>query len=110
MGYARIIKIIYTINNIVEFFKNKDFDKVEKSDIEAFLGSLNQGRKLKHGKKPYSEWTLHSFKLIFKRFYKWLLGNDEEVPKIVKFFVCTVNETKLKKLKASDYEKYFTQN
>ena len=35
--------------------------------------------------KTIADWTKYNRKVVLKRFYKWLLGDDEEYPKIVKW-------------------------
>lgn len=67
---------------------NKDFDKATKEDIQEYVNWLN--------KSDYKEWTKHDFKAILKLFYKWLLGNGEEYPEIVK---CVKQNAKNNRLK-----------
>jgi integrase len=66
----------------------KPFSAVTKEDIQRVLAGL-----LDSGK---SEWTIHDYRVTLKRFYKWLLGNDEEYPELVKWIKTTPkNQNKL---------------
>jgi site-specific recombinase XerD/ribosomal protein L40E len=55
----------------------KDFAKATKDDILNLITELDA--------KDYSEYTKYDFKIVLKMFYKWLLGNDEEFPIIIKW-------------------------
>jgi len=54
-----------------------------KKDMEKMVAEVNS--------RDYEEWTKYSYKTATKRFYKWLLGNDEEYPDCVKWIKLTVN-------------------
>ena len=43
-------------------------------------------------KRDYSAWTKHDYKVIIKRFYKWLKGNDETYPDEVKWIKTTLKK------------------
>jgi len=51
---------------------------------------------MKIQEKDYSPWTKHQYKVILKRFYKWLKGNDEEYPPEVKWIKCVMKKTEQK--------------
>ncbi|MDO8427948.1 MAG: tyrosine-type recombinase/integrase [Candidatus Diapherotrites archaeon] len=57
---------------------NTDFRNADVSHIRKLIIDFDSNPK-------YSEYTKVDFKKILKRFYKWLLGNDEEAPKLVKW-------------------------
>lgn len=56
---------------------DKEFDRANKEDMERLVGII-QGFNA-------SPWTKHLYKVMLKRFYKWLKGNDEEYPPEVKW-------------------------
>ncbi len=77
MSKARIIRYFRFFLFLFKFF-NKDLDKATKEDIEKIVTVIN-------AKESLSLVTKHDCKVIIKRFYKWLKGNDEEYPPEVKW-------------------------
>lgn len=53
------------------------FDKAKEEDIRKLVAGIEQNPK-------YAAWTKYDLKVIIKRFYKWLNG-DEEYPKTVRW-------------------------
>lgn len=94
-NYLRLLKIL------AEKLK-KDFIAANKEDIQKLVYEIENS--------DYSPHYKHSLKVALKRFYKWLLGNDEEYPEIVKWIKTTfkykdfllpeqlINEEEIKKL------------
>ena len=78
---VRVEKYIEKLRKISEAL-GKDFDKVTKRDIEEFIYRVERS--------DYSPWTKHDYKVVLKRFYKWLKGNDEEYPEEVKWIKTTL--------------------
>lgn len=70
----RLKKTVYMLRDIARIL-GQSFSEVTKEDIEALLCSLEQ--------RNYSAWTKSDYRIILKRFYKWLLGEDEYYPRIV---------------------------
>lgn len=71
----------------------KPFKKASRKDIEkvlAILPSTAKGPLGKDRKRPMSERTVVGYKITLKRFYKWLLGNDEEYPENVRWIKTTI--------------------
>lgn len=60
---ARQLKYFYTLKTIYNNF-NKTFTQATKKDIEKFVSWINTS--------TYEYWTKRDFKIIIKRFYKWL--------------------------------------
>lgn len=67
IGKLRIIKLEYTIRKLSKMLKI-DFDKATKDDIVKLVGQLESS--------DYKDWTKHDYKVILKKFYKWLNGNE----------------------------------
>jgi len=67
----RLKKEIYVLRKITPILGHS-FRTSEKKDIEKVFAQLELSN--------YSDWTKVEFKIILKRFYKWLLGNDEYYP------------------------------
>ena len=78
---VRVEKYIEKLRKIGEAL-GKDLDKVTKRDIEDFVYSVERS--------DYSPWTKHDYKVVLKRFYRWLKGNDEEYPEEVKWIKTTL--------------------
>jgi len=55
----------------------KPFRDVRKEDVERLVDEIDSKQSTSDTVRPYRE--------IVKRFYKWLLGNDEEYPSAVKW-------------------------
>ena len=60
----------------LDAFTRKAFDEVTKQDLMEFFNSFGN---------RYKPRTINDYKVCLKRFYKWLLGNDEEYPPLVKW-------------------------
>jgi len=87
LGKPRIIKYLWVLRIFAKYM-NKDFDKTDKQDIEGLVSSIQQ--------QDLSVHTKHCYKVILKRFYKWLKGNDEDYPLEVKWIKCNVKRSECK--------------
>jgi len=58
------------------------FDAATKSDIEDLVFKIERS--------DYSPWTKRDYKVVLKRFYRWLKGNDEEYPEEIKWIKTTL--------------------
>lgn len=76
LGIARQIKYLSTLRRIASLL-NKPFEKATKDDIIDFVVKIEQ--------QGYSEWTKRDYKIVLKRFYKWLHGCEEEYPAEVRW-------------------------
>ena len=73
---TRRIKYVRILTTCAEFL-GKDFKKAKMKDIQLVVEKIED-----------SDWasaTKKDYKMLLKRYYKYLLGNDEEYPKIVKW-------------------------
>lgn len=84
----RIIRYLVSLKKIDEWL-GKDFDKATKDDIISLLSEIE--------KQPLSVWTKHGYKVIIKRFYKWLFQCEDTYPDIVRWIKANVKK-KLQKL------------
>jgi len=87
MSKGRIVRYL-GILLITAKAMNKDFQKATRDDIKAFIMHIQE--------KDYSPFTKHQYKVIIRRFYKWLKGNDEEYPQEVKWLKCRVKRSEHK--------------
>jgi len=79
-SYARANAYIDTFLTFGKFV-GKRFDQVSRKDVERFFEWMK--------KNGYKEWTIASAKARLKRFYKWLLGDDERYPPQVSWISTT---------------------
>lgn len=73
LGKLRIIKYKYTLP-IISKWLNKPFEKATKDDIIQLIANIE--------KSAYKDWTKHDYKVIIKRFYKWLKDSDTYPPEV----------------------------
>ena len=77
------INKLKTMFNVVSRGISKDFDKLNRKDIELFLDNLNRDkfRKIKGG--AFSGSTKSDIKKFLRQFFKWYKGDNEFYPKEV---------------------------
>lgn len=88
LGEHRIIKYISTLKSIAIAI-NTDFDKIEEQQLKKYIAMLERSNK--------SEWTKHDYKIALRKFYKWLLNDDN--PELTRWIKTNI---KKKNLKSSD--------
>ena len=86
LSKSRILKYMNLLQKLSEWL-NMPFDKANKNDIMRVMRHIEQ--------KNYASWTKNDFKVILKRFYKWLNG-DDEYPEAVKWIKCTMKKNNQK--------------
>jgi len=93
----RLIKYLYTLKQIDRHLK-KDFKKISQKEMEKFITKVDTNSLCyltSDGKavpRDYAEWTRHDIKVTLKKFYKWLMGENKEYPKIVSWIDTHVEE------------------
>ncbi|UCD13757.1 MAG: tyrosine-type recombinase/integrase, partial [Thermoplasmatales archaeon] len=86
---ARQCKYIYPLQNIARWL-NKDFLEATKKDIERLINTIEKAKN-SDGNPKYTAWTKQDYKVVIKKFYKWLYNRNNEdedeweIPKLVKF-------------------------
>ncbi|NIO23003.1 MAG: tyrosine-type recombinase/integrase [Candidatus Aenigmarchaeota archaeon] len=76
IGERRIVKYFGVFKNIDNLL-GKDFDKAIRKDIELLVGKIATSK--------YEAWTKWAYRVMIKKFYKWLEGRNEEYPEKVKW-------------------------
>ena len=76
-SHGRVAKVVYCMRLLATWLK-KPFRQATKDDLIALVGELE-------GNDHYAEYTKYDYKIVLKMFYKWLLGNDEEFPSVIKW-------------------------
>lgn len=84
---ARILVYASKLPIIAEIV-GKDFDQCAKEDLMGFVECVES--------KPYSEWTKQSYKVVLKRFYRWLKNTGREYPEEVKWIRTNIRQDRLK--------------
>lgn len=82
---------VWYINNLLpvaEALGSRFMDPSEK-EVKAYLAGVER-------RDDFSDWSKADRKVAVKRFYKWLLGNDEEYPPAVRWVRTTVPNHKRK--------------
>ena len=79
----RRVRYLIDLTRLAEMLASKDFEKATKADIERLI--------LEHGRLDLSDATKSGFKVIMKRFYRWLKdANDTEYPPEVRWIKTTI--------------------
>jgi hypothetical protein len=74
LSAGRIMKYLYSLRTMALMMK-KPFRRATKKDIIDLIGQVEKNEK-------WSEWTKRDFKILLKRFYKWLRNTDESPPEV----------------------------
>jgi integrase/ribosomal protein L40E len=72
----RVVKCMWCVRYLAGWL-GKDFSAATKEDLIELVSSMDS--------KEYSDYTVYDFKIVLKTFYKWLKGEDEEFPEVIKW-------------------------
>jgi len=86
LSKGRLCKLLYTARYLAHFL-NKPFPQATKKDIQGVVAEIEKCER-------YAAWTKYDFKVILKKFYKWLKGNDELFPEEVRWIHPSVRGSK----------------
>jgi len=100
LSKQRRIKMIGMLRILAEDYLPDDFDKVSKRNLKDTFMKIDS-----HA--SYSPWTKRSYKVIAKKFYKWLVFGDEykthtDYPPIISWLTCTIKKSDRPRVKSSD--------
>ncbi|MBD3184978.1 tyrosine-type recombinase/integrase [Candidatus Poribacteria bacterium] len=100
LSKPRRLKLIGTLIILAEKYLRSDFDAATKEDIKDIVIKIDS-------REDCSPWTKHSYKVIIKKFYKWLKFGDEyrmvnEYPPVVSWLRCNLKKKEQPRIKASD--------
>ena len=73
LSKARIWKCLSTLRRLAELL-GKPFEEATKDDIVELIAKIER--------RDYAEWTKHDYKVILRKFYKWLRGTDDYPPEV----------------------------
>jgi len=86
VGVWQVIKTLYHVLELAKIL-SRDFHVAERDDIARMIATI-EGR-------PYSAWTKSDYRVMCKRFYRWL-RQTEDYPPEVRWIKCRVVEAKRK--------------
>lgn len=72
VGKNKTSRYLYDLIHIAEWL-SKPFDKANKKDIERIMMKLEEA-KGEQTHKLFSEWTKYGYRIILRKFFKWLRG------------------------------------
>jgi len=84
LSKPRLIRYMHVMSKIAEGL-DKDLDKADISDIKCFISKIQQ-------KSDYSPYTKQMYKIMIRRFYKWLCGT-KDFPEIVSWINIKISKT-----------------
>ena len=85
IGEGRLIKMYGFLKKMdLEWFK-KSFDEVTEEEMMNFILSLEKGLIKSNRDKPYTLETQSTLKRFIRKFYKYLLGDSVNYPKLIQF-------------------------
>lgn len=108
IGESRCLKYL-TMLKMISVWLKKPFDKVDQDDMEKFVMNLEKDRVLtkQHGK--YGDETKADIKKVIKKFYKWLLGNNDHYPEIVSWIDTFVKPKEIPALSREEIDRMVEQ-
>ena len=100
LSKPRRIKLIGSLIILAKDYVKKDFNKATKEDLKDIVMAIDSI-------ENYSPWTKHSYKVIMKKFYRWLAYGDEyrtklDYPSKISWLRCGIKRKDQPKIKASD--------
>ena len=96
IGQAALVGYVHHLYPFMLLLK-KDLDQVTMEDTECFIEALDsdeirsrasriKGRKTGRSGQPYSDRYKVDMKVVIRKFYKWLWGENKRYPEIVEWF------------------------
>jgi len=90
----KMSRYLYDLYNVAMWLK-KDFKNTNTEDIEKIMVILEKAKN--QNGQPYSEWTKRGYKILIRKFYKWLRKKKgKDFPKEVEWIKIKIKENKQK--------------
>jgi integrase len=93
LSKPRIVKLSEVMRTLAGMMRT-DLQKAKEADIKALVADME--------KKSWTAWTKATHKVILKKFYKWLRGNNEEFPPEVKWLKTAVKRQETTMLSSNE--------
>lgn len=99
LSVPRRLRIMGTISRLATLYFHGDLRKVTGEDIKDCVVHIES--------KPYSAWTKAGYKVVIRKFFKWVAYGDaaaqtKEVPEIVRWIKVHVRNKDRRRVQASD--------
>lgn len=88
IGLPRTVRYLGVLTQLAEIL-GLDFDKAIKADIMRVVSKIHENAK-------YAPWTKATYKIMLKRFYKWLKDTGDTYPEEVKWIKARIKLTETK--------------
>jgi site-specific recombinase XerD len=72
ISYGRIMKYLQTLRKI-HYWLNKPILQATKEDFVELVSKIERN-------PEFTEWTKHDYKVVLRRYYRWLKGLDDKDP------------------------------
>ena len=87
LGLPRIVRYLEILKDWAVILET-DFDKATKEDITRAVRIIQENE--------YSAWTKSTYKIMLKRFYKWLKNTGDDYPEEIKWIKTNIKATEKK--------------
>ncbi len=77
VGKRRLMRYVWDLFLFAEFFENREFDKLTEDDFKQLYIALDSNKIKRDDGKPYAIQSKIDFVKTVKKFFKWLLGDNE---------------------------------
>lgn len=115
IGPAALVSYISQLTTFLLFVK-KDLDKITNEDMEKYIEALETdiirsrarrliGGKLAESGAPYSPRYKVDNKVVIRKFYKWLWGENKRCPQIVEWFDTFAEDKEVSALTVAEVER-----
>ncbi|MDP3990636.1 MAG: site-specific integrase [archaeon] len=107
---GRVLKYVQTLKQLAHWL-GADFETATQDQMESLIRRIEANQLYYPDKwgnvrlRKYRSWSLHDFKVTLKKFYKWLLGNNEEYPAIVKWIDTNVEDVEIPAISLQEVER-----
>ena len=100
LGKPRRLKLMTCLFMLARKYIKKDFDMATKEDLKDVVMGID-------GRNDYSPWTKQGYKVVLKKFYKWLHFGDDylqktEYPAKISWLKASMSRKDQPRVKASD--------
>ncbi len=84
IGYGRLSRLAGLLVKMDTAWLKVELDKVTQEQMDSFILNLERGL-ITHNGNPYTSETQKTMKKVVRKFYKWLFGNNETYPALVRY-------------------------
>ena len=85
IGDARLVKMYGLLRLMDNIWFRKAFDTITDEDMTNFVLSMERGEILSNKDKPYTNESQCTIKKFFRKYFKYLMGDNINYPKLVQY-------------------------